>query len=126
MAGGEDDGRRPLVHDHVDVDLWDSATFAASMPDDAFVVLRRDAPVAWHPEKPRREGGHSGPGFWCITTHADIQTVSMQPELFSSWLGGFTGADIGGAVPDVPEQSQVPGCALHPGRREHPVMGGDR
>jgi cytochrome P450 len=100
MAGGEHRGRGPLVHDHVDVDLWDPATFAAGMPDDAFAVLRRDAPVAWHPEKPRREGGHSGPGFWCITTHADIQTVSMKPEVFSSWLGGFTGADIGGAVLD--------------------------
>jgi len=92
--------KRPLVRDHVDVDLWDPATFAAGIPYDDFAVLRAEAPVAWHEEHPRREGGRSGPGFWCITTHADIQTVSSQPEVFSSWLGGFTGADIGGAVLD--------------------------
>ncbi len=100
MAGAGDHGRWPLVSDHVDVDLWDPATFAAAMPDEAFGLLRGDAPVAWHNERPRREGGHAGPGFWCITTHADIQTVSMQPDVFSSWLGGFTGADTGGVVLD--------------------------
>ncbi len=100
MAGTPDGDRFPRVADHVDVDLWDPANFAAGMPDDAFTTLRRDAPVAWHDERPRREGGHAGPGFWCITTHADVQAVSMQPETFSSWLGGFTGADIGGPVLD--------------------------
>ncbi len=89
---------RPLVHDHVDVNLWDPATFAAGIPYEAFATLRREAPVAFHPEPARREGGKTGPGFWCITSHEDIKTVSTDPETFSSYLGGFTGADIGGAV----------------------------
>ena len=80
MAGAGDNGEGPLVADHVDVDLLDPDTFAAKMPDEAFGVLRR-------------AGGHTGSGFWCITTYPDIQTVSMQTDVFSSWLGGFTGAD---------------------------------
>ena len=54
--------------------------------------------MAFHPERPRREGGKEGPGFWCITRHHDVQTVSKDPDTFSSWLGGFTGADLSGAV----------------------------
>lgn len=82
----------------MDVDLWNPATFRHGPPYDAFTTLRREAPVAWHPEPPRREGGRPGPGFWCVTRHADVQTVSKDPATFSSWLGGFTGADISGAV----------------------------
>ena len=92
--------RRPLVQDHVDVNLWDPATFAAGIPYEAFATLRKEAPVAFHAEPPRREGGREGPGFWCITTHADVTAVSTNPGTFSSYLGGFTGADISGAVLD--------------------------
>lgn len=92
--------RRPLVHDYVDVSLWDPATFAAGIPYEAFATLRQQAPVAFHPEPARREGGREGPGFWCITTHADVTAVSTNPGTFSSYLGGFTGADISGAVLD--------------------------
>ncbi len=92
--------RRPLVQDHVDVNLWDPATFAAGIPYDAFATLRSEAPVAFHPEPSRREGGREGPGFWCLTRHADVHAVSTDPETFSSYLGGFTGADISGAVLD--------------------------
>jgi cytochrome P450 len=56
------------------------------------------APVAWHEEAPRRPGGRSGPGFWCVTRHADIHAVSVDTDTYSSWLGGFTGADISGGV----------------------------
>ena len=88
MAGAGDNGEGPLVADHVDVDLLDPDTFAAKMPDEAFGVLRR-------------AGGHTGSGFWCITTYPDIQTVSMQTDVFSSWLGGFTGDTAGALVETV-------------------------
>ena len=92
--------RGPLVADHTDVNLWDPATFAAGIPYDAFATLRIDAPVAWHTEPARREGGREGPGFWCITRHEDIKYVSTNPQLFSSYLGGFTGADLSDIVLD--------------------------
>ena len=61
--------RGPLVADHTDVNLWDPATFAAGIPYDAFATLRIDAPVAWHTEPARREGGREGPGFWLSLIH---------------------------------------------------------
>ncbi len=90
--------RAPAAADHIDVDLWDPATFRDGPPYEAFAALRERAPVAWHRERPRREGHAEGPGFWCVTTHADVHDVSTNPDIFSSWLGGFTGADITGAV----------------------------
>lgn len=90
--------RTPLVSDVTDVDLWSPATYAAGPPYEAFATLRANAPVAWHLEAPRRPGGRAGPGFWCVTRHEDIHTVSVDPTTFSSWLGGFTGADISGAI----------------------------
>ncbi len=86
--------RGPYAPDYIDVDLWSPATFASGPPYDAFRTLRTEAPVAWHPEPPRRAGGKEGPGFWCVTTHADITAVSVDPGTYSSWLGGFTGADL--------------------------------
>ncbi len=90
--------RSPWAPDYTSVDLHDPANFADGPPYEAFAALRKNAPVAFHPERPRREGGKEGPGFWCITRHHDVQTVSKDPDTFSSWLGGFTGADLSGAV----------------------------
>ncbi len=91
---------RPLAADVIDVDLFDPAVFGRGIPYDAFKALREHAPVAFHEERPRRPGGKTGPGFWCLTRHADIHYASCHPELFSSYLGGFTSADISGAVLD--------------------------
>ena len=91
---------RPAVADHTDVDLFDPATFARGVPHDAFATLRRDAPVAFHLEKPKRAGGRQGPGFWCVTTHRHVHEVSRRPDVYSSFLGGFTASDISGAVLD--------------------------
>ena len=90
--------RTPLAHEVIDVDLWDPATFADGPPYEAFAALRRAAPVAWHPERARRAGGTDGPGFWCVTGHAEIHEVSTDAQTFSSWLGGFTGADLSAVV----------------------------
>lgn len=90
--------RSPWAPDFIDVDLSDPASFAAGPPYEAFATLRDKAPVSFHPDRPRRAGKPAGPGFWCVTRHADIHQVSINPQRFSSWLGGFTGADITGAV----------------------------
>ena len=90
--------RSPWAPDYTSVDLHDPANFADGPPYEAFAALRENAPVAFHPEPPRRQGGREGPGFWCITRYQDVQTVSKDPETFSSWLGGFTGADLSGTV----------------------------
>ncbi len=92
--------RTPRASDVIDVDLFDPHLFGAGIPYDAFAALREQAPVAFHEEAPRRPGGRPGPGFWCLTTHADVHHASCHPDVFSSYLGGFTSADISGAVLD--------------------------
>lgn len=62
-----------------DIDLL-AETWARREPHDQFDLLRREAPVFWHPEP-------DGPGFWAVTKHADVRTVSHDWETFSSELG---------------------------------------
>ena len=68
-----------LIEDLDDIDLL-ADTWGRGVPHDQFDRLRRDAPVYWHPEP-------DGPGFWAITRHADVRTVSHDWETFSSELG---------------------------------------
>lgn len=56
-------------------------TWAREVPHDQFDLLRRVAPVFWHPEP-------AGSGFWAVTKHADVCTVSKDNATFSSELGG--------------------------------------
>ena len=60
-----------------------ASTWGAGEPHDQFDLLRREAPVFWHPEPPEK-----GPGFWAVTKHEDVRAVSRDSETFSSELGG--------------------------------------
>ena len=62
-------------------------------PHDEWALLRREAPVFYY----ERPGVHS---FWALTRHADIITVSRQPELFRSGHYLFVTVDEPGAPPD--------------------------
>jgi cholest-4-en-3-one 26-monooxygenase len=62
-----------------DIDLL-AETWAREVPHDQFDLLRAEAPVFWHTEP-------DGPGFWAITKHADVRSVSHDWETFSSELG---------------------------------------
>ena len=63
------------------LDLTATATFANGHPWAEYARLRATEPVSWHPET-------DGPGFWAITKHDDVRTISRQPQRFSSELGG--------------------------------------
>jgi cholest-4-en-3-one 26-monooxygenase len=56
-------------------------TWARGVPHEQFDLLRREAPVYWHPEP------DGGSGFWAITKHADVKRISRDPRSFSSALG---------------------------------------
>jgi len=60
-----------------------AATWGAGEPHDQFDLLRREAPVFWHPEPAGK-----GPGFWAVTKHEDVRTVSRDSDTYSSELGG--------------------------------------
>ena len=56
------------------------------MPFEALARLRRASPVVWVEELPVL-GWPSGPGFWLVLRHADVESVLTRPQLFSSASG---------------------------------------
>ena len=75
------------------VNLNDLDVFEQRTPHEMFRLLRREAPVYWHPED-------DGPGFWAITKYHDLKHVSRNPGLFSSERQGTMRRD--------PPQSDLP------------------
>ncbi len=69
-----------------EVNLTDPDLFQQGTPHEMFRVLRREAPVYWHPEP-------DGPGFWAISKYHDLKFVSKSPGLFSSQRQGTLRAD---------------------------------
>ncbi|HEV2372569.1 MAG TPA: cytochrome P450 [Streptosporangiaceae bacterium] len=65
----------PLIN-LVDLDTYERG----GAPHDQFTWLRRNAPVYWH----ANGGGEDWPGFWAVTSHAEVTDVSRHPELFSA------------------------------------------
>ena len=64
-----------------ELDKWE--TFINGQPFDIFKRLREEAPIYWHEESLDFE-----PGFWALSKHEDIVTVSKDPMTFSSAVGG--------------------------------------
>jgi cytochrome P450 len=64
----------------IDVGLDDCDLFARGVPHEILTRLRAESPVVRHLER-------GGPGFWCITRHADVVRISKDPETFSSARG---------------------------------------
>ncbi|MDQ3431401.1 MAG: cytochrome P450 [Actinomycetota bacterium] len=79
------------------VDVFDPHVYAEGMPYDRLATLRKHRPVAWHAEH-EVLGWSAGPGFWAVTRHHDVTSVSRTPQLFSAQLGGTQIRD-----PDTPE-----------------------
>ena len=71
-----------------DIDLADLDTFVGSVPHDMFDVLRREAPVWFHPASNGVEG------FWCIVKHHDVMELSRDYPHASSARGGITLHDM--------------------------------
>ena len=65
-----------------DIDLSNPDTFVAGWPHEAFALLRREAPIYWHP------GGGSTGGFWVVSKYRDVMTVQLDARTFSSAKGG--------------------------------------
>jgi cytochrome P450 len=70
------------------VDVSDAALYTEDRWRAPFAAMRRDMPVAYHPESPY------GP-YWSVTSHDLIQHVEGQPAIYSSSfdVGGITIGD---------------------------------
>ena len=78
-------GAQDLVID--DVDLADLDVWEDHVPYDWLTLLRREAPLHWHPER-------DGRGFWVFTRYDDIVEVSKDWETYSSEVGGTSLQDL--------------------------------
>jgi cytochrome P450 len=64
-------------------DLVNFDTFRNGHPVELYKTLRETAPIYWHDEPYAW-----GEGFWAITKYEDIVSISKNPQLFSSEIGG--------------------------------------
>jgi cytochrome P450 len=69
--------------DLLTIDLTDPTLFASGRADAIFEMLRREAPVYWHPAP---EGGQR---FWVVSRYQDVVSVLRRPEVFSSEFGNI-------------------------------------
>lgn len=76
-----------------EIDLTDLDRFQHGFPHDLFTVLRRDAPVWFHPPTTHTPGGE---GFWVLSRYAHIAAAASDAETFSSATGGAR--DGGGTI----------------------------
>lgn len=71
------------------VDLNNPATFSAGIPHAAFAEMRSNPGLTWSPP-----GGDDRTGFWAVTRHADLVTVSRDTTTYSSAVGHIQIYDI--------------------------------
>lgn len=64
-------------------DFTDPDLYATRLPIQEWAELRRTAPVWWN-EQPFNKAGFRDNGFWVVTRHEDVKSVSLDSELFSS------------------------------------------
>lgn len=72
------------------VDLSSRAFWSGTAKDRerSFAVLRAERPVSWHPPvEDAMLDDPDDPGYWAVTRHADIVTVSRANEVFLSGKG---------------------------------------
>ncbi len=65
-------------------DFTDPEIYTTRVPAEELAELRRAAPVWWVAQR-RGSAGFEDEGYWAVTRHADIMTVSKAPEVYSSW-----------------------------------------
>ena len=67
-------------------DLTDPDLYISRVPQEEFAALRRAEPVRWNPQ-PSDMGFHDD-GFWAVTRHRDVVTISRDSDTFSSYENG--------------------------------------
>ena len=67
--------------------LSDPEFWNRSDQDEAFRLLREQAPVSWHEEIASEWFPEGGRGFWSVVRHAEVTQVSKDQETFTSGFG---------------------------------------
>src|SRR6058998_1183619 len=79
------------------IDLADPALWDAGPPYELFARMQREAPVHYSPQRTAPDEG----GFWSITRHEDVRTVTRDFKTFSSERRGIFNVDDIGVPLDV-------------------------
>ncbi|WP_067531648.1 cytochrome P450 [Nocardia crassostreae] len=58
--------------------------WAQRVPVEELAELRKAAPIWWNPKSPE-VGGFHDEGFWVVSKHADVKTVSRRDDVFSTY-----------------------------------------
>lgn len=66
-------------------DFTDPDVYEQRVPLPELAQLRQTAPVWWN-EQPYNTAGFEDEGYWVVTRHADVKEVSLNPEVYSSFL----------------------------------------
>lgn len=87
------------MHDTVlgGMDLTDPDLYVERVPLEEFALLRRTAPVWWNAQTPE-SSGYSDGGFWVLSRHADVKTVSTARDGWSAWENGSIISFEGGMI----------------------------
>ncbi|WP_026454043.1 cytochrome P450 [Saccharomonospora iraqiensis] len=64
-------------------DFTDPDLYAERLPLEELALLRRTAPVWWNPQ-PYNVAGFKDEGYWVVTRHEDVKTISKDSQTFSS------------------------------------------
>ncbi|BAL87153.1 putative cytochrome P450 [Actinoplanes missouriensis 431] len=65
------------------IDFTDPDVYVHGIPQEEFADARAHAPVCWVPQE-RGSAGFDDDGYWAVTRHADVMTVSRDSDTFSS------------------------------------------
>jgi cholest-4-en-3-one 26-monooxygenase len=65
-------------------DFTDPGIYVDRVPHEEFTELRHTAPVWWS-RQPRGVAGFDDEGYWVVTRHADVMTVSRDSDTYSTW-----------------------------------------
>lgn len=77
MVGTQSRPNVPEGFDVTDPEIW-----AQRVPVEELAELRANAPIWWNPKSPET-GGFQDDGFWVISKHEDVKTVSRRDDVFS-------------------------------------------
>ena len=88
------------VNRSLEIDLTDGTLYTNGFPHDVFTELRHSEPVRWQPFPEDFPGDHDD-GFWVVSKHNDVQEISRNPDLYSSFDG-----------PQLSHQPEIAGSML--------------
>ncbi|MEU4691651.1 cytochrome P450 [Actinoplanes sp. NPDC023714] len=66
------------------IDFTDPDIYVHGIPQAEFAEARAHTPVCWVPQE-RGSAGFDDDGYWAVTRHADVMTVSRDSDTYSSW-----------------------------------------